>query len=95
MTSAKASPYHGSIKSILSNIFKFKHIYFTSFEKQVLATYTYLSRFCFLGTTPVLVLNVQANENPKVETHSRDLNLGPYDCEADALPHDHGHHTTD
>ena len=41
--------------------FKFKHIYFTSIEKQVLTTYTNLSRFCFLGTTPVLALNVWAN----------------------------------
>ena len=31
-------------------------------EKQVLSTYTNLSRFCFLGTTPVLALNVWANE---------------------------------
>ena len=43
-------------------IFKFKHIYFTSIEKQVLTTYTNLSRFCFLGTTPVLAPNVWANE---------------------------------
>ena len=28
----------------------------------------------------------------QVETRSRDSNLGPHDCEADALPHDHGHH---
>ena len=31
-------------------------------------------------------------ENPKVETRSRDSNSGPHDCEADVLPHDHGHH---
>ena len=37
----------------------FKHL---SNEKQVLTTYTNLSRFCFLGTTPVLVPNVWANE---------------------------------
>ena len=43
-------------------VFKFKHIYFTSTEKQVLTTYTDLSRFCFLGTTPVLAPNVWANE---------------------------------
>ena len=30
--------------------------------------------------------------NPKVETRPRDLNSGPHDCKADALPHDHGHH---
>ena len=41
--------------------FKFKYIYFTSIEKQVLTTYTNLSRFCFLGTTPVLAPNVWAN----------------------------------
>ena len=29
-------------------------------------------------------------KNPKVETRSRDSNLGPYDCKADALPQDHG-----
>ena len=32
-------------------------------------------------------------KNPKVETRSRDSNLGPHDCKADALPHDHGHHS--
>ena len=32
-------------------------------------------------------------KNPKVETRSLDSNLGPHDCKADALPHDHGHHT--
>ena len=31
-------------------------------------------------------------KNPKVETRSRDSNLGPHDCKADAVPHDHGHH---
>ena len=31
-------------------------------------------------------------KNPKVETRSRDSNSGPYDCKADALPHDHRHH---
>ena len=41
---------------------KFKHIYFTSIEKQVLTTYTNLSRFCFLGTTPTLAPKVWANE---------------------------------
>ena len=40
----------------------FKHLYFTSIEKQVLATYTNLSRFCFLGTTPVIAPNAWANE---------------------------------
>ena len=45
---------------------KFKHIYFTSIEKQV-TTYTNLSRFCFLETAPVLVPNVWANEKiPKL-----------------------------
>ena len=48
-------------------IFKFKHIYFTSIEKQVLTTYTNLSPFCFLGTAPVLAPNVWANEKiPKL-----------------------------
>ena len=42
--------------------FKFKHIYFTLIEKQVLTTYANLSRFCFLGTTPLLAPNVWANE---------------------------------
>ena len=51
-------------------------------------------RFCFLGTTPVLAPNVWANENPKVDTRFRESNSGPYDCEADALRHDHGHHLT-
>ena len=30
-------------------------------------------------------------KNPKVETRSRESNSGPQDCEANALPHDHGH----
>ena len=30
---------------------------------------------------------------PMKTSQSRDSNLGLYDCEADALPHDHGHHT--
>ena len=74
------------------SLVQFKLIYFTSIEKQVLTTYTNLCQFRFLGTTPVLVLNTWANENPKVDTRSQEPNLGPYDCEADALPHDHGHH---
>ena len=38
--------------------------------------------------------NVWAKEkNPKVETRSRDSNQGPYDWEANTLPHDHRHHT--
>ena len=28
--------------------------------------------------------------SPKVETHSREMNMGHYDCENDALPHDNG-----
>ena len=55
--------------------------------------YIDLSRFCFLGTTPVLAPNVWANENPKVDTRFWESNTGPQDCEADALSHDHGHHT--
>ena len=47
--------------------FMFKHIYFTSIEKQVLTTYANLSRFFFLGTTPVPAPNVWANEKiPKL-----------------------------
>ena len=43
------------------------NIYFASIEKQVLTFYTNLSRFWFLGTTPVLALNVWANEKiPKL-----------------------------
>ena len=58
----------------------FKHIYFTSIEKQVLTTYTNLSRFCFLGTTPVLAPNVWANEKiPKLTptrgNQTRDLKI--------------------
>ena len=30
-------------------------------------------------------------KNIKVETRSRESNSGPYDREADTLPHDHGH----
>ena len=58
----------------------FKHIYFTSIEKQVLTTYTNLSRFCFLGTTPVLAPNVWANEKiskltPAPGNRTRDLKI--------------------
>ena len=42
-----------------------KRIYFTLIEKQVLTTCTDLSRFCFLGTTPVPATNVWASESPK------------------------------
>ena len=55
----------------------FKHIHFTSIEKQVLTIYTNLSRFCFLGFKPVLTPNMWANENPKIDTHSRESNTGP------------------
>ena len=59
---------------------------------QILTTYTNLFRFCFLRiATPVLAPNVWANENPKVDTRFRELNSAPHDCEAEALPHDHGH----
>ena len=66
-------------------------MYFTSIEKQVLTAYSNLSRFCFLGTTPVLAPNVWAYEIPKVDTCSRESNSGPFDCEANALSHAHGH----
>ena len=68
-----------------SLVFK-KDNYFTSIEKQVLTTYTNLSRFCSLGTTPVLAPNMWANENPKLDTRSWESNSGPHDCENDALP---------
>ena len=32
---------------------------------------------------------MRANENPEVDTRSQESNSGTYDCEADALPHDH------
>ena len=57
-----------------------------SIEKQVLTIYTNLSRFCFLRATTVLAPHVWANENPKVDTCSRESNSGPYDH---ALHHDH------
>ena len=31
-------------------------------------------------------------ENPKGDIHSRESNQRPYDCKADAVPHDHRHH---
>ena len=46
-------------------------------KKQVLTNYNNLSRFCFLETTPVLASKVLANENPKVETRSRESKPGP------------------
>ena len=65
----------------MSDLFKFKHNYFTSIEKQVLTTYTNLSQFCFLGTTPVLAPNVWANEKipkltPAPENQNGDLKIG-------------------
>ena len=51
---------------------------------------TNLSRFCFLGTLPVLAPDVLANEIPKVGTRSRKSYSGTYDCKDDALPHDYG-----
>ena len=56
----------------------------------VRTTYINLSPFCFLGPTPVLKPNVWANENPIVDIGSLELNLGPYDWEAVALPDNHG-----
>ena len=35
--------------------------------------------------------NVWANDNLKVNTRSRESNPGPYDCETDALRHDHSY----
>ena len=51
-----------------------------------------MSRFCFMGTTPVIAPMSGPMKNPKVETNSRDSNSRPYDCEANDLPYDHGHH---
>ena len=65
---------------------KFKHIYFTSIENKFLQLilisldsaswelHQYLCRMC----GPMKI--------PKVETRSRDSNLVPHDCKADALP---------
>ena len=64
----------------------------TSNEKQVPKSYTKLSRLYFLGTTTVQVPDVLVIENAKVDTQSWESNSGPYDCQADALPHNHGHH---
>ena len=52
----------------------------TIFILQVLTTYTNLSRFCFLGTAPVLARNVWANEKipkltPAPENRTRDLKI--------------------
>ena len=41
------------------------YLYYTDRET-LLKTYTNLFQLCLLGTTPVLVLNVWANENSKV-----------------------------
>ena len=70
---------------------QFNQFYLTSIEKQDLTTLINLARFCFTGTTPILSPNVWANENPKVDTCSRESNSGPQDREADALPLEHGH----
>ena len=78
----------GFIKYRVLYFYMFVFIYFTLIEKQILTTYANLSRFCFLETTPVPAPNVWANENPKVDTRSWYSNQVPYDCKADALPHD-------
>ena len=44
------------------------------------------------GSTPVLVPNIWAKENPKVYTQSR-IELGTF-CEAYAQLHDHGQHVS-
>ena len=64
----------------LKSFLQFKLIYFTSIQKQVLTTYTNLSRFCFLGTTPVLAPKVWANEKilklrPAPGNQTRDLKI--------------------
>ena len=53
---------------------------------------TNLTRVCFPGPKPVLALNVWANGNPKDDTSSRKPSSRLYGCEADALPHNHGHY---
>ena len=65
---------------ILQLKFKFKHNFFTSIEKQVFTTYTNFSRFCFLGTTPVLAPNLWANGKistltPAPGNRTRDLKI--------------------
>ena len=57
-----------------------------------LTTYTKFSRFCFLGTTPVLAPNVWANEKTPKLTPAPGNRTRNY--EADTLPHDHEHHTS-
>ena len=68
-------------------------MYFTWIEKQVLITKSNLSQFFFLEITPVLVPNIWAIENSLADTYFQELNSGPYDCQAYALPHDNGHTT--
>ena len=46
-------------------------------EKQVLTTSTNLSQICFLGTTPVLTLDMRVNDDPKVDARSQESNSGP------------------
>ena len=58
------------------SLISLKHFYFTSIEKQVFTTYTNLSRFCFLGTTPVFAPNVWANEKSQSGDLLPGLELG-------------------
>ena len=37
-------------------------------------------------------MTVKTIEDHQVDTLSRESNSGPFDCEADTLPHDHGHY---
>ena len=81
------------IISLFAAEFKFKHIYFTSIEKQVLTTLLISLDSASWELHQYSRRMYGPMKNPKVETRSRDSNLGPHDCKADALPHDHGHHT--
>ena len=40
-----------------------------------------------METSSGLALNVWPHENPKNDTRSKESNSGPYDSDAEALPH--------
>ena len=74
-------------KQPLKTFWTFNHGYVTLIEKHFLVTCTNLSQFFFLATIPVLVPNVWANGQSQSWHPLLALNLGPCDCESDALPH--------
>ena len=71
-------------------------LFLHGFKKPALTSYTNLCRLCFLGTKPVITLHriCWPMDSPKFDTctYFQESNSGTYDCEADTLHNEHGHH---